>query len=179
MRLRTLLALATLCSLAISWLLWKDLVRNPRLTTKPIPPTARERQLGFLLTPKASALAEQRLPTPLVINTSLERAIQELRQVSGANIFVSWRMLHENGLPRDTPVSVDASGLTFADALRALLAPVKTYGSGLSFRMEHETIIDPLGINPGRSHPDKLIVTVATREYLSRNTEYSAYNIRD
>jgi hypothetical protein len=88
-------------------------------------------------------------------------------------------MLHEKGLPRDTPVSVDASGLAFADALRALLAPVTTYGSGLSFRIGHETIIDPLGVNPSRSDPNKIFVTVSTKGDLGRNSAASLYDIRE
>lgn len=179
MRLRTLLALTTLCSLAVSWLLWKDLLRNPPFTVTPVPPTPRERQLGFLLTPKTAALAEQRLPTPFVIDASLERAIEELRQASGAKVFVNWRTLYEKGLPRDTPVSVDASGLAFADALRALFDPVKTYGSGVAFRIEHAWIIDPLGINPSRTDPNKVIVTISTKEDLSSDTDIHVYDVRD
>src|SRR5688572_14401761 len=136
MRLRTVLGVATLCSLAVSWVLWKGLLRDPPLTSRPIPPTPRERQLGFLLTPESSGVREQRLPTPLVLNTTLTRAVDDLREASGANIFVNWRMLAEVGVSRETLVSADVSGLPFADGLHVLLSRVSTRGAKLAFYID-------------------------------------------
>jgi hypothetical protein len=100
---------------------------------RPIAPTPRERQLGFLLTSRAAPLVEQRLPTPLVLNSTLARAIDDLRNATRRNIFVNWKTLEIAGVTRDTPVSLDVSGLPFADALTLLLSRVSTPDEPLGF----------------------------------------------
>jgi hypothetical protein len=186
MRLRTLLGLGTLCSLAVSWLLWKDLLRDSPLTTRPIPPTARERQLGFLLTPASSGVREQRLPTPLVLSSTLSRAVDDLRTASGANIFVNWRMLEEVGVNRDTPVSADVSGLAFVDGLYVLLSRVGTQQGELAFFIDgDEASAADRGATRLVTHRRRAVslrdlnVVVTTKDDANSDMDICVYDVRD
>ena len=190
MRLRTLLGVATLCSLAVSWVLWKDLLRGPPLTVTPLLPTLRERQVGFLLSPQSSALIEQRLPTPLVMDSTLSRAVEDLREASGANIFVNWRMLERVGVKRDTPVSADVSGLPFADALRLLLSRAGTSGPKLAFyidgdeapAVEQRTILNApsvVAVEKATNRVQDPVVTVTTKDDVYSDTNICVYDVRD
>ncbi len=56
-----------------------------------------------------------------VDNVALSRVIEFLRDTSGANIVVNWRVLEGAGVARETPVSIQVRELTLRKMLRLVL----------------------------------------------------------
>jgi hypothetical protein len=66
----------------------------------------------------------------------LDEAIDMLRNVSGANIFVEWGKLEAAGLTRETPVTARMRGVSLAKALNTVLSDVGGGNVRLAFAME-------------------------------------------
>jgi hypothetical protein len=67
---------------------------------------------------------EKRLPEVRLENIPLADAIDELREISGSNVFVNWRALEGVGIDKTTPVSARLRDVTLARALRMILLDV-------------------------------------------------------
>ena len=52
---------------------------------------------------------------------ALSRVIDYLRQATGANIVVRWKVLEAAGITRETPISLEVDRITFRKALRLVL----------------------------------------------------------
>ena len=185
MRLRTLLVLATVCSLAASWLLWRDLLGDGPSGAKAVPPTTRERQLGFLLTPSMSAVLERRLPSPCVLDSRLDGAFEILREIAGLKeVDVPWPLLERAGIARDKRISLDVSGLPFADALVRLMMHIHSPALDLVFRVEGDgTSVNNRRMNYAPAVPPwKLTIKIMPdrvyRPYWPV-TEFCAYDVRE
>ena len=66
----------------------------------------------------AEAKLGQVIPSLRLKNVPLHEAIEHLRELTRANIFVNWRSLEAAGLDRDVPVDVDLHDVTLAEALK-------------------------------------------------------------
>src|SRR3954466_12556732 len=106
MRLLVWLGLTLAASLAAAWFLWGDVLRT--LPTAPIPPTARERQLGHSHRAE-TAILDQRLPAPLPLAGSFEQVIDQLDEAGHVRIFVNWRGLKRAGITPELSISADLS----------------------------------------------------------------------
>jgi hypothetical protein len=122
-RLRAHLALTAFLSLAASWLLWKNLLDPvPPVPIAPAPPTPRL----IVHHPPAITNEIQSLPSPLILNGPFDQVIDQLRTAAHLNIWVNYRAMAAAGIPKDTPISLDASGQTLDVVFNSLLAQACT-----------------------------------------------------
>jgi hypothetical protein len=165
--LRTALLLLLVATVAagVAWQRWHSFVdRDPFLPPAYPRPDRADRNYGD---PIPASLARQ-LDRPLPAGTRLEGrfrdAIDKLRD-TGINVFVNSRSLDQVGIGRDTHVSVDVGGVTTSEALTRLLAAASPKNGrrldGLDF------------------HIDEGVVTIATKEDMTRNSLTRVYDVRD
>ena len=113
----------------------------------------------------ADARAEKQLARELpgvrFDNVSLGDAIDFLRDVSGANIFVNWRALEAAGIERNAPVTTRLKNVKLSRAIEHILQNV---GGG---RIELGFVVK------------EGVVTISTTEDLDRDTEVRVYDVRD
>jgi hypothetical protein len=83
----------------------------------------------------------QVLPEVKFDQLPLEAVIERLRQASGANLFVIWRALHEAGVEKTAPVSVNLKGLTLGQVLGKVLDDVAVDSNGLLDFTVHDGVI--------------------------------------
>ena len=88
-------------------------------------------------------------------------AVDHLRDISGANLFINWRALKNAGVDKTAPVTVRIHNIRFAKALAVVLDSL----SGGTV---------PLGYTV-----DDGVITVSTGEDLDRNTITRVYDVRD
>ncbi len=89
-----------------------------------------------------------------------EQVTEFMREVSGASIHVKWNALEQAGINRDTPVNVKLTDVTIEKALRTVLDDVG-------------------GINPLGFVIDDGVITISTRNDLSRQVVTRVYDISD
>jgi hypothetical protein len=159
-----LLLVATIAA-AVAWQRWHSFVDRDPFGPPAYPrPDGADRNFGD---PIPASVARQ-LDRPLPAGTRLEGrftdAIDKLRD-TGLNVFVNWRSLDQVGVGRDTHVSVDVGGVTTSEALARLLAAASP---------KNRRRLDALDF-----HLDEGVVTVSTKEDLSRNTLTRVYDVRD
>lgn len=102
----------------------------------------------------------QIIPKLSLSGYKLEDAIQFLRDASNCSIHVKWAALETAGVTRSTPVHVVLSNVTIEKALRTILEDV----GGAS----------PLGFVV-----DDGVITISTKDDLSKETVTRVYDIRD
>jgi type II secretory pathway component GspD/PulD (secretin)/tetratricopeptide (TPR) repeat protein len=101
-------------------------------------------------------------PIPIAFeNNRFENVVEYLRNVTGVNIFVNWRALEDAGIERGAPVTLQLANVPADKALSLILDQV---GGDLV----------KLGYNI-----DDGVLTISTRENLSKNTIIRTYDIRD
>jgi general secretion pathway protein D len=89
-----------------------------------------------------------------------EQVTEFMREVSGASIHVKWNALEQAGINRDTPVNVKLTDVTIEKALRTILEDVG-------------------GINDLGFVIDDGVITISTKEDLSRQVVTRVYDISD
>ena len=149
MRPRSRLVLVGLAVLVTSVLLvWATSATQP-FRARP-DDTAADRQL------------RQVLPEVRFDQLPLEAVIEGLRQASGANLFVTWRALHEAGVEKTAPVSLRLKGLTLGQVLTKVMDDVAVNSDALLDFTVH----------------DGVIVVTSVKD-LSRYTFVRSYDVRD
>jgi hypothetical protein len=132
-----------------------DLKAEP--VSKPVPsgdvPTAEDRAM--------EAQLARRVPEVSFDAVALADAIDFLRDVSGANIFVDWKALEAAGMDRTTPVTLRAKNVSFSHALDMVLQSA----SGGTTPLAYSTKAGVIQISMG--------------EQLDKDTEVRAYDVRD
>jgi hypothetical protein len=163
MRLPAKLALSIIASLAISWFLWSGLLTS--FPPAPVPPTPFERQFGFHRSAEMTDLLNRLLPSPMILDGTLEEKFDRLREVMSVNIFVNWRALERVGIIKHNiqqpPLVLDVSGQTLAEALLALLSRANTPATSLECVVEDD------------------VITISTHDDFSKYTETKVYDVRD
>ncbi len=89
-----------------------------------------------------------------------ENVVEFLRDISGLSLHVKWNALQAAGIDKTTPVTVQLRDVTFEKALRVILDDVG-------------------GVNPLSYILDDGVITISTKEDLSRRTVTRVYDIRD
>ena len=159
-----LLLVASVASVA-SWKRWHYFVsRDPLMPPAYPTPTRADRNHGRPVPAAVSRILDRPLPAFTRLDGRFRDAVDTLRG-TGLNVFVDWRSLERVGVARDTPVSVDAGGLTVSEALTRLLAAASTKGRPRLGALDF--------------HIDDKVVTVSTREALAGNTLTRVYDVRD
>lgn len=81
-------------------------------------------------------------PIPLVTlrGVTLGQAIESLGSQTGANLFVSWRVLEGAGVARDTPVNAQLAGVPLENVLDLLLADAGGGDGKLGYRVDGDVI---------------------------------------
>jgi tetratricopeptide (TPR) repeat protein len=92
----------------------------------------------------------------------ISQVFQFLRDVSGANIHVKWRVLDAAGVEPQTSVNVHLSNKTFRQSLESVLKAVRPGGKG-----ELDYVID------------EGVITISTKSDLGNRTIVRVYDIRD
>ena len=90
----------------------------------------------------------------------LEQAIDYIRDISGTSIHVKWATLEQAGVTKDTTVTVKLQDVTIDKALRTILEDVG-------------------GVNPLSYVVSDGVITISTKEDLSKETITRVYDIRD
>ncbi|HEX8521317.1 MAG TPA: hypothetical protein VF669_03610 [Tepidisphaeraceae bacterium] len=101
------------------------------------------------------------LPELKFSGTALAEAIDQFRNRTGLSIFVDWKSLEKIGLKRDLPVTCRLTNLTARDGLNKLLIEIG------SDRVSLDYVID------------EGILTISTKDQVSRNTITRVYDVRD
>jgi hypothetical protein len=152
------LLLTLAACLTASWLLWGKHLRG-----WPQPPpaaTPREIAFGFQVDPKTAAVLDRRLPTPFVLGGTFLDDDDRLRD-EGAQLFVNWHALQAVGIAKETPLTIDVSGMTIGDALLALTAAASTPRVKLGCFV------------------DEGVIEISTHSDLDMNTVMRVYDVRD
>ena len=103
----------------------------------------------------------RRLPEVRFESVSLTDAIEFLRDVSGANIFVNWVVLEKAGIDRNTPVTTRLKDVQLSRAIEHILQNV---GGG---KVELGFVVV------------KGVITISTQEDLDRDVKIVVYDVRD
>lgn len=157
MRIGLLIVAGVACSLGVSYLLWRDMLYPP-VAALPPAPTLRQRQFGMQLTPKEAAALEQTLPRDLQTPPTLRDAVRAAAAPLSPNVFFNWRAIEAASGKRDAPVKISLAGMKVGDAVLTILAAQRP----------------PLACSF-----DEGVLTISTREDISRNTMTRVYDVRD
>jgi hypothetical protein len=101
---------------------------------------------GFVVVPDAPAAANvlaRRLPEANFNATSLDDAVNFLRDVAGAKIEVNWAALGRAGVTRKTPVTLRVRDVPLATVLTLMLAsaPTKPAAPPLDYTVDAKGVI--------------------------------------
>jgi beta-lactamase regulating signal transducer with metallopeptidase domain len=102
----------------------------------------------------------RKLPEVNFNNVALSDAVDFLRDVTGANVFVNWKALHDAGVERTSPVSARMRDVSFGKALTILL-------DGVERR-------EPLGYTVAEG-----VITITSRADLEKDVVTRVYDVRD
>lgn len=109
----------------------------------------------------AVSLMNKRLPAIGFDQAPLAEVMDFLHDVSGANIYVNWRMLESAGITRSTAVTAKLANVKFSQAMATVLKDVTGSGSKIGYAIEDG------------------IITVSTCDDLNSKTVTNVYDIRD
>jgi beta-lactamase regulating signal transducer with metallopeptidase domain len=110
--------------------------------------------------PKVQALLDK----PMTIDfdqTPLGQAIDKLRDLSGANIFVNWKALELAGVSRTDPVTLRLRGAKLGKSITILLNAVRDGNIRMAFTVDGD------------------VITISTQSELAKNTFTRVYDVRD
>ncbi|HEV8607164.1 MAG TPA: M56 family metallopeptidase [Tepidisphaeraceae bacterium] len=107
------------------------------------------------------AILDRRLPEVRFDKVAFSDAVDFLRDVTSANIFVNWKALEAAGIEKNAPVSARMRDIKFSKALTTLVNDVGGGAVKLGFEIDDGVII------------------ISTAEELNKNTEVHVYDIRD
>ncbi len=104
---------------------------------------------------------------------ALEDALNYLRDVSGVAIAVNWSDLETRGIQRTTPITVQAEGITAAEALQRVLASAAGTGGSPGYVVRGDTVVvsSDLSGTTGQAGAQQVAVTKA---YDVRDLTYRA-----
>lgn len=111
--------------------------------------------------PSVQEKLDHRLPELQFDAVGLSDAIDFFRDVSGANIFVDWKALEAAGVNRNTPVFARLRDVTFSKSLQVVLDSVSGGQKKIAYAV------------------DEGVITISTRDELSKNVTVRVYDIRD
>jgi hypothetical protein len=138
--------------------IWMVAHRARAVDEKPGAAPARDQEA---IDSAVEAAIEKRLPGVNLDAVGLSDAIDFLRDISGANIFVNWKALEAAGIDKNTPITLRMRDVKVTTALTAVLNDAAG-GSG-------KLIFD---VQDG-------VVVVSTAAALQRSTIAKVYDIRD
>ena len=101
---------------------------------------------------EADARLQRRLPEVHLHGVALSDAIEFLRDVSGANVFVDWTALKLANVDKDHPITLDAQNVTAAQALEQVL---RSAGAELDYRGHNGVIV--ISTNKQLEHPRRIM----------------------
>ena len=101
------------------------------------------------------------LPTVQFDAIGFSDVVDFLRDISGANIFVNWKVLEAAGIDRNTPVTANVHNVKFSKALDLILESVGGGQTKLGYTV------------------DEGVFTISTQEDLGKNVVIRVYDIRD
>ena len=110
---------------------------------------------------QVQAQLDRQIPEVKFDGTGLVDAIEYLRDVNGANIFVNWKSLETAGIDKNTAVTINLKNVRLAKALNLILDSVGGGTTKLGYTI------------------DDGVITVSTADDLSKNTLTRVYDIRD
>ena len=160
-----LLALAALAAVLFSFFQWKHLLGPD--PWGPVPPglTAMEwtygREMTSLEDLELVRQLERPAPNLTLDGTAFTDAVDVLRDVSDANIFVNWRAIEAAGVSRNVPVTARMRNVRFITAVRVILDHAGGDTAALGFMI------------------DEGVITISTDEDLAGNTMTRVYDVRD
>ena len=109
----------------------------------------------------ARALLEKPLAEVKFDDAPFSEAVDRIRDLTGANIFVNWKALEATGIDRNTPVSVHLRGKKLSSVLDLVLAIVGSERAKLGYSI------------------DDGVLTISTQDDLAKNVVVRVYDIRD
>jgi Flp pilus assembly secretin CpaC len=107
------------------------------------------------------SLMNKRLPAIGFEQAPLAEVVEFLHDVSGANIYVNWRMLESAGITRTTAVTATLTNVKFSQALGTVLKDVTGTGVRVGYAIEDG------------------IITVSTCDDLNSKVVLNVYDVRD
>jgi beta-lactamase regulating signal transducer with metallopeptidase domain len=110
---------------------------------------------------KAQAALDRNMPEINFQAVPLGDAVDFLRDVTGANIFVNWKALEAAGVERNVTVTARVRDVKFSKALKMMLDDV----SAGNVRVGYEV--------------DEGVIMISTEEDLARNVVTRVYDVRD
>jgi hypothetical protein len=119
----------------------KGLVQNAQVKiTFPEPRRAGEAVFREPVAPELEKLLQKRIPELRLEGTPLSDVFDFLRDVTGANIFVNWKVLEGVGIDRNTPVTLVVRDVTLDMVLRLILKNVGGDDVPLAYTTEQNVI---------------------------------------
>jgi protein involved in polysaccharide export with SLBB domain len=119
----------------------KRLVHNAQVTvTFPEPRRAGDAVLPAPVAPELEKLLRKRIPEVRLQGTPLSDVIDFLRDTTGANIFVNWKVLEGVGIERNAPVTLRFRDVSFDKVLRLVLEEVGGGNVALAYIAEENVI---------------------------------------
>lgn len=97
--------------------------------------TGRER------VPNTLRVLNQRLPEVSIDRTPFDQVMEWLGQYAGLNISVRWRILEDNGIERDTPISIQARNLRLSQVLWLIMNEAGGADVKLAYRASGNLIV--------------------------------------
>jgi type II secretory pathway component GspD/PulD (secretin) len=105
---------------------------------------------------------DRTLPEVVFDAVAFDDVIDFLRDVSGANMFVNWKVLDAAGVDRKTPVTARLRNVKYSRALHEILAAV----GGVGKKKLDYTVVQG-------------VITISTVEDLAQYAEVRVYDLRD
>ena len=107
--------------------------------------------------PQTPAQLNRPIPEMRFDGAGLEDAIDFLRDVTGANIFVHWKAIEKAGLKKNTPATAALKNVTFRTALTKVLESASTEKAKLGFTTDDGVIVISIaGADPAAKVTGKL-----------------------
>jgi hypothetical protein len=143
---------AAFLAIAVSWVLWKDLL-NPGLfgPRRPAPPPL----------PVVPDSMNRTLPSRRFDSTALAVVIDFLRGGRPSSIFVNWRALREAKINAMTPVTVELKGHHLNQGLAAVLKAASRPDARLEWVVNDD------------------VITISLEDDLAKNVQTRVYDVRD
>ena len=122
-----------------------------------------ERRIDSATVQRRQAAAQRALdrvvPEVKLNEESFSDAIDQLRDLSGANFFVNWRSLESVGVNHNTPVSLHMRNQPLFKVLDVVLAMAETRQAKLSYGIDD-------------------VITISTADDLAKNVVVQVYDVR-
>jgi hypothetical protein len=139
---------------------------KPARTAEAPAPAPKQKPAPAAEDAAVNAQLDRRLPEINFSGQALDDVIDFLRDVSGANIFVEWKMLDAAGIAKAAPVTLRLKDVKFRVALGLLLESISTEKARAEFTFEDGTILITTAEDP--KHPRPKVTVAALPPKLDR-----------